>query len=370
MQKTFCVPCEAPGNIRVLARMQLTKGNEMAAKPGLGKTASLRILERMLVIRRFEESLVEMSGEKLFKSHYHLYIGQEATAAAVVESLRPDDKLTTTHRNHGHVLARGAEPGRAYAEILGRATGLNGGRGGTLHMSDPDRGFLATSSVVGGCIGLALGGAYAQQRRGKGGVSVAFFGDGSLEEGISFESMNIAALWKLPAVFICENNGAGATGSSKGGFPSSLISAPRLAGIAESLAISSKQVDGRDVDAVHAAVSAGVARCRSGKGPVFVECITERWEGSKPMWPELSTGITDVSMAWDAGQVPVKFRDWHTHQDPILLFIRKLLRKKLVTRDAIVKVDREVRARDATARRFAVSSPMPHGKTALQRVFA
>ena len=124
--------------------MQLTKGNEMAAKPGFGKTASLRILERMLVIRRFEESLVEMSGEKLFKSHYHLYIGQEATAAAVVESLRPDDKLTTTHRNHGHVLARGAEPGRAYAEILGRATGLNGGRGGTLHMSDPDRGFLAT----------------------------------------------------------------------------------------------------------------------------------------------------------------------------------------------------------------------------------
>ena len=299
----------------------------MAVKPELNKKASLRILKRMLVIRRFEESLVEMSAEKLFKSHYHLYIGQEATAAAVVESLRAEDKLVTTHRNHGHVLARGADPGKAYAEILGRATGLNGGRGGTLHMSDPERGFLATSSVVGGCIGLALGGAFAQKRRGKGGVSVAFFGDGSLEEGISFESMNIAALWKLPAVFICENNGAGATGSSKGGFPSSLISAPRLTGIAESLAIASNQVDGRDVAAVHSAVSKGVTRCRAGKGPVFTECVTERWEGSKPMWPELSTGVTDVSVAWKPGAVPRRFRDWYMNQDPILLFIRELLRK-------------------------------------------
>lgn len=342
----------------------------MAVKPGLGRSASLRILERMLVIRRFEESLVEMSGLKLFKSHYHLYIGQEATAAAVVESLRPDDKLVTTHRNHGHVLARGADPGKAYAEILGRASGLNGGRGGTLHMSDPENGFLATSSIVGGCIGLALGGAFAQKRRGKGGVSVAFFGDGSLEEGISFESMNIAALWKLPAVFICENNGAGATGSSKGGFPSSLISAPHLAGIAESLAIPSQQVDGRNVEAVHKATSAGVARCRAGKGPVFIECVTERWEGSKPMWPELSTGITDISMAWSPDIKPGKNRDWYVNQDPILLFARQLLRKKTLSRDSILKVDRDVLARDARARAFAINSPMPRGKTALEGVFA
>ncbi|MFM9972661.1 MAG: thiamine pyrophosphate-dependent dehydrogenase E1 component subunit alpha [Burkholderiales bacterium] len=342
----------------------------MAAKSRLNKTASLRILERMLVIRRFEESLVAMSGEKLFKSHYHLYIGQEATGAAVVESLRRDDKLVTTHRNHGHVLARGADPGKAYAEILGRATGLNGGRGGTLHMSDPEHGFLATSAIVGGCIGLALGGAFAQKRRGKGGVSVGFFGDGSLEEGISFESMNIAALWKLPAVFLCENNGAGATGSAKGGFPSSLISAPRLCGIAESLAIDSKSVDGRDVEAVHAAVAAGVARCREGRGPVFIECVTERWEGSKPMWPELSTGVTDVAMAWEPDKIPRTFRDWYVKQDPILLFIRKLLKKKLCSGDEILKLDRHVRARDAKARQLAVESPMPRGKTALDHVFA
>ena len=340
------------------------------SKQSLSKAACLRILERMLVIRRFEESLVEMSEQKLFKSHYHLYIGQEATAAAVVETLRADDKLVTTHRNHGHVLARGADPGAAFAEILGRASGLNGGRGGTLHMSAPELGFLATSAVVGGCIGLALGGAFAQKRRGQGGVAVAFFGDGSLEEGISFESMNIAALWKLPAVFLCENNGAGATGSAKGGFPSSLIAAPRLAGIAESLAIDSQQVDGRDVDAVHRAVENGVARCRAGKGPVFIECITERWEGSKPMWPELSTGITDVAMAWEASRVPKQFHDWYAMQDPILLYVRKLLRKKLISRDAVLKLDREVSARNTAARNFAVDSPMPRGETALDGVFA
>lgn len=342
----------------------------MVAKQSLNKAACVRVLERMLVIRRFEEALVEMSGQKLFKSHYHLYIGQEATAATVVESLRSDDKLVTTHRNHGHVLARGADPGAAFAEILGRATGLNGGRGGTLHMSAPELGFLATSSVVGGCIGLALGGAFAQQRRGRGGVSVAFFGDGSLEEGISFESMNIAALWKLPAVFLCENNGAGATGSAKGGFPSSLIAAPRLAGIAESLAIASSQIDGRDVDAVHRAVSRGVASCRAGRGPVFIECITERWEGSKPMWPELSTGITDVALAWESERMPKKYRDWHVHQDPILLHIRKLLRKKLISRAAVLQLDRKVIARNAAARQFAIASPMPRGKTALDSVYA
>src|SRR5262247_1169025 len=170
------------------------------------------LLDRMLLIRRFEEAVLRLSNEKQFIGHYHLYIGQEATGVAVMSLLDARDRVATTHRNHGHVLARGADPGRAMAEILGRTTGLNGGRGGTLHLSEPDLGFLSTSGIVGGCVGLATGGAYAQKRRGKGGVSVAFFGDGSLEEGISFECMSIAVLWKLPVVFLCENNGAGATG--------------------------------------------------------------------------------------------------------------------------------------------------------------
>lgn len=340
------------------------------AKKRLNTEGRKRVLERMLLIRRFEESLVQMWNEQLFRSHYHLYIGQEATAAAAVELLRPDDRLVTTHRNHGHVLARGADPGRAFAEILGRATGLNGGRGGTLHLSDPDHGFLATSSVVGGCIGLATGGAFAQKRRAQGGVSVAFFGDGSLEEGVSFECMNIAALWSLPLVMLCENNGAGATGSAQGGFPSSVIAATKLTGIPGSLGIPASTVDGRDADAVHAAVASAVARCRVGRGPIFIEAVTERWAGSRPMWPELSTGITDVSMAWEESKIPQAHEDWYRNQDPILLHLRKLLRGGGISKEEIVAMDSRVSERIAAARRFAIESPMPSPETALDDVFA
>jgi acetoin:2,6-dichlorophenolindophenol oxidoreductase subunit alpha len=340
------------------------------ASRGLDAAAQRRVLECMLVIRRFEEALVEMSGQQLFKSHYHLYIGQEATAAAAMESLEPQDRLVTTHRNHGHVLARGADPAAAFAEILGRATGLNGGRGGTLHMSDPERGFLSTSSVVGGCIGLATGGAFALKRRGQGGVSVALFGDGSLEEGISFECMNIAALWKLPAVFMCENNGAGATGSAKGGFPSSLIAAPKLTGIAESLAIASESVDGRDVDAVHEAFSRAVERCRSGEGPAFIEVVTERWEGSKPMWPQLSTGVTDVRMALDEAPIPERYASWYREHDPVLLHVRKLVASQSLSREEVLALDAGVSRRIDAARKLAVESPMPLSETAFERVFA
>lgn len=337
----------------------------------LDVAAKKRILERMLLIRRFEEALVEMSNAKLFKSHYHLYIGQEATAAAVVELLREDDRLVTTHRNHGHILARGADPAAAFAEILGRAGGLNGGRAGTLHLCDPQHGFLATSSVVGGCIGLAIGGAYALMRRGQGGVAVPFFGDGSLEEGISFEALNIASLWKLPVLFVCENNGAGATGSAQGGFPASVIAAPRLTGIPESLAVAAETVDGRDAEAVFAATASALERCRSGRGPVFIEAVTQRWAGSRPMWPELSTGLTDVAMAWEEARIPSgPHEDWYRSQDPVLLFVRKLVTAGVISKEEVAALDREVSERIGAARRAAVESPMPRAETAVERVFA
>ncbi len=341
----------------------------MAFRP-FDADAHRRVLERMLLIRRFEEALVAMSAQKRFRSHYHLYIGQEATAAAAMESLRPDDRLVTTHRNHGHILARGADPGRAFAEILGRATGLNGGRAGTLHMSDPERGFLSTSSVVGGCIGLATGGAFAVKRRGAGGVSVGFFGDASLEEGVSFECMNLAALWKLPIVFLCENNGAGATGSSQGGFPSSLIAAPRLTGIPASLGIPTDSIDGRDADAVHEAFSHAVERCRCGDGPAFIEAVTRRWEGSKPMWPELSTGVTDLAMVWDAARIPGRYEAWYRREDPVLVLARRLLESQRLSREELLAIDAQVSARIEAARRFALESPMPDRSTAFEHVFA
>jgi len=144
------------------------------------KARKLAVLERMLIIRRFEEALVHLFNEHAFMAHYHLYIGQEATGVAVMETLKAGDKLATTHRNHGHVLARGADPKRALAEILTRTTGLCNGFGGTLHLADPNIGFIHTSSIVGGCISLATGAAFALKNEGGDNVAVAFFGDGSL----------------------------------------------------------------------------------------------------------------------------------------------------------------------------------------------
>ena len=323
------------------------------------------ILERMLVIRRFEEGLVELWQAKAFRSHYHLYIGQEATAAAVMECLRPDDRMATTHRNHGHVLARGADPGRAFAEILGRETGLNGGRAGTLHMSAPALGFLHTSALVGGSTGLAVGAGYALKQAGEGAVSVAFFGDASLEEGITFEAMNIAALWSLPVVFMCENNGAGAIGSKDGGFPASEIAATELTSIPATLGIPAAVVDGRDVQAVYDAVGGAVEKCRDSGGPSFIEAVTTRWAGSAPMWPELPAGTTEIGRAWDSDNLPAAHADWFENQDPILVFARDLASAGELSQDDITHLDGEVTARIDAARQMAVDSAMPAPDSAL-----
>ena len=188
-------------------------------------------LESMLTIRRFEEAVDGLFHEQAFMAHYHLYIGQESTGVPLMSALGPDDRLATHHRNHGHVLARGADPSRALAEILGRETGLNRGSGGTLHMSDPELGFISTSAIVGGSISLATGAAFALKHQDGDAIAVGLFGDGALEEGVSFESLNMAALWSLPVLFFCENNSPGALGSAGGGFPTSVSAVDDLSDI-------------------------------------------------------------------------------------------------------------------------------------------
>ena len=181
--------------------------NPVMTKP-LPEDLAWTILDKMLLIRRFEEAVLRLSNEKQFVGHYHLYIGQEATGAAIMTLLDDRDRIATTHRNHGHVLARGADPGQAMAEILGRATGLNGGRGGTIHLCAPARLHIHLRD----CRRLHL--AWRRRRlclpaTRNGAISVAFFGDGALEEGVSFEALNIASLWHLPVLFMCENNSSG-----------------------------------------------------------------------------------------------------------------------------------------------------------------
>jgi acetoin:2,6-dichlorophenolindophenol oxidoreductase subunit alpha len=207
-------------------------------------------LERMLTIRRFEETVVGLFQAHEFMTHFHLYIGQEATGVPLMQALGPDDKIATHHRNHGHILSRGTDPKIALAEILGRENGMNRGAGGTMHLSDVDRGFLSTSAIVGGSISLSIGAAFALKNQGGDAVSVGLFGDGALEEGVSYESLNFAALWSLPVVFVCENNSDGALGSAGGGFPTSVSAVDDLTKIPATFGIPVETVDGRDVEAV------------------------------------------------------------------------------------------------------------------------
>jgi acetoin:2,6-dichlorophenolindophenol oxidoreductase subunit alpha len=336
----------------------------------LPDTVAWRLIERMLLIRRFEEAVLRLAAAKEFAGHYHLYIGQEATGAAAMETLGERDHLVTTHRNHGHVIARGADPGRAFAEILGRATGLNGGRGGTIHLCDPALGFLSTSGIVGGCISLAVGGGYACKRRGDGSVTVAFFGDGALEEGVSFEAMNIASLWKLPVVFVCENNSPGSWAPGTG-YPTLVHSSTDLGSIARSLNIETARIDGADAPAAYAAMSDAVARCRRGSGPAFVEAVTTRWAGSSPLWPEPATGDTDLKMAIAEAPIEGPHKEWYRHHDPVLRLARSLCADGgAAAADRLRALDADVTGRIAAAVEFALASPMPEPESALQHVYA
>jgi pyruvate dehydrogenase E1 component alpha subunit len=325
-----------------------------------------RFLEQMLRIRRFEEAVALLAADRAFPGHFHLYIGQEATGVGAMDALLPQDRIATTHRNHGHVLARGADPAAALAEILGREGGLNRGRGGTIHLCAPELGFLSTSGIVGSVVGLAAGAAFACMREAKGAIAVAFFGDGALEEGLPFEAMNLAALWKLPLLLVCENNSQDAWGMAKGGYPTLVHASQDLRAIPGALGIPATRVEGVDPFAVREAVAAAAARCRAGEGPVFIECMTRRWPGSNPLWPELATGVTDLRMA--TGEVALPGGEnaaWFAAHDPVLRLARML-------RDArrLATLDARVSAEIASARAVALASPFPDAATARDFTFA
>jgi pyruvate dehydrogenase E1 component alpha subunit len=334
------------------------------------KDRSMRALESMLTIRRFEETVVGLFLEHEFMTHYHLYIGQEATGVALMEALGPNDKIATHHRNHGHVLARGVEPKLALAEILGRDAGINHGAGGTMHMTEPDLGFISTSAIVGGSISLATGAGFAMKSQGGDAIAVGLFGDGALEEGVSYESLNLAALWDLPVLYVCENNSEGALGSAGGGFPTSVSAVDDLTDIPKTFGIPVETVDGREVDAVFDVVSRAVDHARARKGPFFVHVATARYAGTQPLWPTLPTGETDITMAWDDSGISGEHEQWYREHDPVLRYARQLLIDGSIDQDGLTELDAQVRERIAEARQFALDSPRPTPESALDNVFA
>jgi TPP-dependent pyruvate/acetoin dehydrogenase alpha subunit len=337
--------------------------------PDLSAVELLGQLGTMLRIRRFEEALIRLAADHDI-GHFHVYIGQESTGVPALSRLRDGDVAYTTHRNHGHLIARGVSPAGMAAEILGKAAGINRGKGGTLHLASAAHGFPTTSSSVGGPLPIAVGSAFAFQELGLDRVSVALFGDGALEEGAWHESINIAAMRRAPVVFLCENNSLEALGQKANEYPSSTLAAVRLTDLVEPFGVPAVAIDGTDTRSVHDAMVAAVRRARAGDGPTFIEARTVRWPGNRPLWPQLLTGETDIAFAWDATRIPAEHARWWTEQDGLVRFLRELLEHGQVTREEALTIDLEARDEMAAAMAFALESPYPRPEEALDHVFA
>jgi len=334
--------------------------------PDISRDKQLGILRMMLMIRRAEEHVIRFNEdyEGLIRGHFHVYIGQEATGVSVCEALAPQDYVFSTHRNHGHVIAKGGDPGRVLAEIIGRETGYCRGRAGTFHVAAPELKIIHTSAIVGGCLALAAGAAFASQVQETRAVSLVFFGDGAMEEGVFYEALNIAKLWQLPLIFMMENNyrRAGRSGSSH--------SAKELSNVPRALDVETTVVDGADVGAIYQTTSELARRTRAGEGPFFVEARTHPWPGNDTTYPKLVAGTTDIKWAWDPSPVPEKVRSWYAEGDPVLIFARELVNKGGLSRIDIERLDDEVRKAADEAARFAVESPLPDPKAALNFAYA
>ena len=311
----------------------------------------VNLLGRMWLIRAFEEKVSALYAERQIVGLLHLSIGQEAVAVGACSLLRADDYVYGGHRSHGHAIAKGADINRLMAEIAGRATGYCGGKGGSMHIVAKECGFVTATGVVGGTIPLALGAAFAAKEKKKGQVAVVFFGDGAGQAGPFHESLNIASLWQLPVIFVCENNGYAEFTPL-----AAHTKIARLAQHAKTYGISAGTVDGNDLFAVRAAMRQAVEKCRAGKGPVFVECLTQRmrghYEGDPANYRELS-----------------RLAGWKK-KDPIARVARALKSRKIITNKELAEIEREARSLVEKAAEFALTSPWPVAGEAARQVTA
>ncbi|MDQ7828048.1 MAG: thiamine pyrophosphate-dependent dehydrogenase E1 component subunit alpha [Armatimonadota bacterium] len=317
-----------------------------------------RLYADMLLIRRFEERAAQLRLAGHIPGFLHPSIGQEAVAVGACAALEPQDYITSTHRGHGHILARGADPGRMYAELFARREGYNRGKGGSLHIASAALGIMGANGIVGGGIPIAVGLALALTVRARlagtgaptAGVAVAFFGDGASNQGVFHESLNLAALWRLPVVFICENN-------LYGEFTPQHRHQPirDIAGRAVAYAMPGVVADGNDVLDVFRVVGKAVTDARQGRGPTLVECKTYRlrghYEGDMGHYRP-----PDEVAAWQA-------------RDPVVTFRERLLAEAGFTTADLEEVERAVEARLEAGVRFALQAPRPAADEALEDVY-
>lgn len=338
--------------------------------PALPREACLEAFRKMLLIRRLEEACIQAAQQRKVPGHYHVYIGQEATGVGVTSMLTAGDYVYSTHRNHGHLIARGADPKKVLAEILTKSGGYAGGKAGTLHGNAPELNFPLSSGIVAGILPIATGTAYALKHRKLPNVAVVFFGEGALEEGAAYEALNLASLWKLPLLLVCENNTAEvarAPGGAQYHAPNLCVTS--LPDLAETLGLTAVSVNGVDLGAVATAAREARDRAIRGDGATFLEVRTDTWPGGQ--WPTLATGITDIRHAWN-GEIPKEYAHreaWFRRNDPVLSVARELLLTGIADRAALETMDEAVRREVADAVKFADESPFPSANAAAANVW-
>ena len=310
-----------------------------------------RTLTTMWQIRRFEEAVDDLFARGLMHGTMHLSIGQEASATGTCSALRGDDAITSTHRGHGHCIAKGADLERMMAELLAKETGYCRGRGGSMHIADVATGNLGANGIVAGGIPIAAGAGLAYRLRGLDRVVVSFFGDGAANEGAFHEAVNLAAIWKLPVVFLCENNKYGMSFSTEKSFAIENI-AERAAGYG----IPGVTVDGNDVEAVHQAVGNAVARARQGEGPTLVESVTYRWKGHSKSDKNLYRTKEEIA-------------EWR-ERDPILRFERAVLDRGVLDQAAVEAARAQATQDVRNAVRAANAAPDARPDDLLDAVYA
>ena len=329
------------------------KANASDARDGktVDSVDAVALLQMMMDIRRFEEKAAEMYARGKIKGFLHLYIGQEAVATGAIAALRPDDYLVTHYRDHAHALARGLEPGRIMAELFGKATGVSGGRGGSMHLFDVAKSFMGGYAIVGGHMPLACGLALAEQSKGTDRIAANFIGDGAVNEGEFHEALNLASVWKLPVIFVCENNLYGMGTAMRR--VSALVEVYKRA---EAYGIDAEQVDGMDVLAVHEAVARLADKVRAGRGPAFLEAICFRYRGHSMADAQLYRTKEEVER-------------WRK-LDPIAQLSATLIAAKKLTAADLDPMQARADALAADATRFAEDSPEPPLDSLMRHIYA
>ena len=323
------------------------------AAPEVGSKQYLLMYRQMLTIRLFEEQVNDLYTRALMPGLAHLYIGEEAVAVGICNALRRDDYITSTHRGHGHCLAKGAAPDRMFAELLGKGAGYCRGKGGSMHIADPSTGNLGANAIVGGSAGIATGAALSAKYLGTKRVSVCFFGEGALGQGLLYEVMNLARLWNLPVLYVCENNLYNEYTHFSETTAGDILARPAAFGIP------AESVDGQDILAVYDASRRIVDQVRAGAGPAFLLCNTYRYRGHH---------VGDINREYYRAKQ--EEQRWMAERDPIQLHGDWMVSQKIAGKTQLEEIHAQVKIEIDDAVEFAMKAPYPGVVQVAEDVYA